>query len=214
MPDSDDSQGGYTLLVDEPVLVEDLPGETRFQGPELLTSHGVHSGMSVTIRGEDGRPWGVLGVHDRRPRRFIEDDVRCLEAVAHILGVAIVGERAQRVLREERSRLRRTVEEAPIPIMVRTEDGRILQVNRAWQRARRAPQPPRGLRHHGRASKGHRSRRRELSRGHGDITIGAGGTFLGLPPGTFLGLPPGTGITRDRDIDVRQTALSDVFCGG
>src|ERR1700730_4644371 len=57
-----ESQAGFTLLSDEPVVVEDLRTETRFSGPALLREHGVVSGMSVVIRGRE-RPYGVLGAH-------------------------------------------------------------------------------------------------------------------------------------------------------
>ncbi|MCK5091730.1 MAG: GAF domain-containing protein, partial [Gammaproteobacteria bacterium] len=42
-----DSQAGYTLACQDPVIVEDLRQETRFTGPQLLHDHGVVSGMSV-----------------------------------------------------------------------------------------------------------------------------------------------------------------------
>src|SRR3954452_24429050 len=46
-----DSQAGYTLLLDEPVIVKDLRAERRFDGSSLLHEHGVVSGMSTLIRG-------------------------------------------------------------------------------------------------------------------------------------------------------------------
>ncbi|MCA1738349.1 MAG: PAS domain S-box protein [Actinobacteria bacterium] len=49
-----DSQAGYTLFTDEPVVVEDLNTESRFSGPPLLREHGVVSGMSTIIRGKGG----------------------------------------------------------------------------------------------------------------------------------------------------------------
>ena len=36
-----DSQAGYTLMVDAPVVVEDLSTDDRFRGPQLLEDHGV-----------------------------------------------------------------------------------------------------------------------------------------------------------------------------
>jgi len=46
-----ESQAGYTLLSNEPVIVEDLITETRFSGPPLLHDHGVVSGISTIIYG-------------------------------------------------------------------------------------------------------------------------------------------------------------------
>ncbi|WP_224268046.1 PAS domain S-box protein [Haloprofundus salinisoli] len=90
----DNSQAGYTLLSDEPVIVEDLDIETRFSGPELLTSHDVTSGIS-TIIGSVDEPWGILGTHDTRQREFTEEDVNFVQSVANILADAIERHRYQ-----------------------------------------------------------------------------------------------------------------------
>jgi len=44
-----DSQAGYTLISDEPIIVDDLSTESRFSGPDLLVDHDVVSGISVII---------------------------------------------------------------------------------------------------------------------------------------------------------------------
>jgi PAS domain S-box-containing protein/putative nucleotidyltransferase with HDIG domain len=88
VPLGSDSQAGYTLQRGGPVVVDDLPHETRFQGPALLRQHGVRSGMSVVIPGRKGA-LGVLGAHTRERRSFTEDDVHFLQAVAALLGAAV-----------------------------------------------------------------------------------------------------------------------------
>ena len=72
-----DSQAGYTLLSDQPVIVEDLRTEQRFSGPPLLHEHGVVSGMSVVIPTSEG-PYGVLGAHTTQRRSFTKDEVNFL----------------------------------------------------------------------------------------------------------------------------------------
>jgi PAS domain S-box-containing protein len=89
-----DAQAGYTLLSDEPVVVEDLRSEPRFRGHPLLHEHGVVSGMTVIIR-PGGRPFGVLGAHTRERRTFTADDVNFLKAVANVLAAAIDRERGE-----------------------------------------------------------------------------------------------------------------------
>ncbi|MBI3408624.1 MAG: PAS domain S-box protein [Planctomycetes bacterium] len=79
-----DSQAGFTLLTDQPVIVADLSTESRFTGPALLRDHGVVCGMSVVISGSV-RPFGVLGAHTRRRRDYSKDDVFFLQSVANIL---------------------------------------------------------------------------------------------------------------------------------
>ncbi|MEX2671192.1 MAG: response regulator, partial [Phycisphaeraceae bacterium] len=98
-----DSQAGYTLLTDQPVIVKHLPSETRFVGMPLLHDHGVVSGMSVIIPGIGGRPWGVFGVHTPEQRDFTHDDINFLQSVAHLLAAAIqrkTGERDLQALNE------------------------------------------------------------------------------------------------------------------
>ena len=104
VPTNRGSQGGFTLLSDAPVLVEDLSTDNRFTGPPLLTDHGVVSGMSVVVRCAGG-PWGVLGTHTRKRRSFSRNDVHFFETVAGILGGAIERQAAEEALRESEERL-------------------------------------------------------------------------------------------------------------
>src|SRR4051794_31484519 len=60
-----DSQAGYTLLRDEPVLVEDLRAEARFRGMPFLHEHGGVSGRRVIFGGR-GEPVGGLGAPPAR----------------------------------------------------------------------------------------------------------------------------------------------------
>ena len=92
------SQAGYTLASNAPVIVEDLTRETRFSGPLLLRDHGVVSGMSVMIPGS-GRPFGVLGAHSSKRRKFQTEDIHFLESVAHILAAAIERRKSEGAIR-------------------------------------------------------------------------------------------------------------------
>jgi PAS domain S-box-containing protein len=94
-----DSQAAYTLTNDHPIVVEDLETETRFSGPELLTDHGVRSGIS-TIVGSFDAPWGILGTHDTAPREFSDQDVSFVKSVANVLAEAIERHQYQAELRQ------------------------------------------------------------------------------------------------------------------
>ncbi|MGP0593659.1 chemotaxis protein CheB [Nitrospira sp. T9] len=83
------SQAGYTLISQKPVIVQDLSRESRFSGPSLLIDHQVTSGMSCIIRDQDGNPHGVLGVHTSSSREFEEKEVEFLQTMANILASAI-----------------------------------------------------------------------------------------------------------------------------
>ncbi|HEX8918025.1 MAG TPA: PAS domain S-box protein [Chloroflexota bacterium] len=94
-----ESQAGYALATQEPVIVDDIELETRFTVPAILHEHKVRSGMSVIVHGRD-RPFGVLSVFSGRQRSFSPDDVHFLQSVANIMATAIERKR----LEEERAR--------------------------------------------------------------------------------------------------------------
>ncbi len=89
---NENSQAGYTLISETPVIVEDLVAETRFSGPELLCSHDITSGISVCIGSSDD-PWGILGAHDHHRRVFGQDDANFVQSMANILASAIENHR-------------------------------------------------------------------------------------------------------------------------
>jgi signal transduction histidine kinase/response regulator RpfG family c-di-GMP phosphodiesterase len=82
------SLSGFTLISNEPVVVEDLRAESRFGISAPLRDHGIISGMSVVVYGRD-RPFGTLGVFGARPRTFTQDDAHFLQALANVLAAAI-----------------------------------------------------------------------------------------------------------------------------
>jgi PAS domain S-box-containing protein len=92
-----ESQAGFTLLSNEPVIVEDLHTETRFSGPPLLRDHEVVSGISTILRGKE-KPYGVLGAHTTKKRTFTREDVNFLRAIANVLAAAIERKRAEEAL--------------------------------------------------------------------------------------------------------------------
>ena len=117
------SQAGYTLHVNEPVIVEDFSTETRFrppplvQDPPLVQERGAVSGMTVVIGGRE-EPFGVLGAHSKSHRTFSEDDANFLQAVANVLATAIESEEAEERVEEgreaERSRIARDLHDEPL----------------------------------------------------------------------------------------------------
>jgi diguanylate cyclase (GGDEF)-like protein len=80
------------------VVIDDFNTETRFKVPAFLREHGINSGISIIIQGQE-HPYGVLGAHTIKPRSFTKDEVYFLLAVANILGTAIERARMQAALR-------------------------------------------------------------------------------------------------------------------
>jgi PAS domain S-box-containing protein len=102
VPAGRDSQAGYTLLVDGPVVCDDVHAETRFTPSALFrTLYGEASAVSVVIAGHDG-PFGVLTAHAMRRRRFAADDANFLQAIAHTVAAGLAREASFR--REQAAR--------------------------------------------------------------------------------------------------------------
>ncbi|MFB6130980.1 MAG: PAS domain S-box protein [Salinigranum sp.] len=101
---NEDSQAGYTLDAEEPVIVDDLDAETRFSGPDLLTNHDVVSGISVVIGSADD-PWGILGTHHTARREFTWQDAHFVQTVANVLASAIDRTEHERELRQRGEQL-------------------------------------------------------------------------------------------------------------
>lgn len=98
VPNTLATQAGWTIHTSAPLVIEDLPSETRFGDTTVLLDHGVVSGMMVPIDGRE-RAFGVIGCHTGWARGFDPDDVNFLTAVGNVLSTAI-----QRRRDEESSR--------------------------------------------------------------------------------------------------------------
>jgi PAS domain S-box-containing protein len=121
VPVGPETWAGFTLRSSGPVIVSDLQHETRFTAAPLLHEHGVVSGLSVVVPGLE-RPFGVIGVHSREHRRFTEDDVNFVQAIANVVGAA--AERRAGELRLERYRL--VVENTRDLVALLDERGRLV----------------------------------------------------------------------------------------
>lgn len=94
------SQPGYTLLLKEPVIVEDLRVETRFSvsGSAFFSNHHIVSGVTVLISGKE-KPFGVLGIHSQDERSFSPDEINFLQAVANIIASGVERQQAEAELK-------------------------------------------------------------------------------------------------------------------
>ncbi len=128
-----DTQAGHSLLTRRPVIVEDLREEERFHGPSLLVEHGIISGISVVIEGHE-RPFGVVGVHTTRKRRFAIDDVHFVQAVVNVLASAIERSRVEDELRSSGDQLRTILEGIADGITVQDRSGKLIFANDAAAR--------------------------------------------------------------------------------
>ncbi|MEG4573148.1 EAL domain-containing protein [Microcoleus sp. N3A4] len=143
------SQAGYTLLVGQATIVEDLRVETRFSELPLLHNHRAISGVTVIVPGNQGlesflgqaepenttssQAWGVLGVHTNQARVFSQDDVYFVEAIANVLAAAIERIRSQ----ERLQMMERAIESSSNGIVITDAtlaDNPIIYVNPSFER--------------------------------------------------------------------------------
>jgi PAS domain S-box-containing protein len=125
------SQAGYVLLAGEPVIVEDLDAETRFQPAALLTDHGVRSGVSVAI-GPREHPFGVIGAHTTTKRKFTSDDISFLAAVSNVIGTARQREQAEDAVHRQAEQHEAILATTSDGFLVYDQAARILDVNDAY----------------------------------------------------------------------------------
>lgn len=83
------SSESFALEAAEPVAVQDIAKEDRFDVPRFMKEHGVVALVNVPIFLPGRRPYGLLQVDDREPREFREEDTEFLRTYATILGPVI-----------------------------------------------------------------------------------------------------------------------------
>ena len=135
-----ETQAGFTLLTNEPVIVENFNREKRFNIPKLLSDHNVISGMSVII-GTVEEPYGILGAHTSSHRKFSKDDVNFFQSVANFLAEAIKSEQAEKKLRESEKKYRLLVDNTDTGFVVVDDKGIVVEANDPYLRLIGAEQP-------------------------------------------------------------------------
>ncbi len=78
----------HVLRTQTPVIVENLATDERFPDASLLREHGIVSSLNVPLYGHQ-RPFGVVGAHTTRRKRFTDEDVHFVQSVANVLSAAI-----------------------------------------------------------------------------------------------------------------------------
>jgi diguanylate cyclase (GGDEF)-like protein/PAS domain S-box-containing protein len=95
---SDSPISEQILRTGEPVIIEDLTADGRFAASPTWLALGVVSSVGVAIECHD-RPFGILAVYTREPRRFSEDEVGFLTGVAALITVAVERHRGEQATR-------------------------------------------------------------------------------------------------------------------
>jgi diguanylate cyclase (GGDEF)-like protein len=88
VPAGPDTQAGYALVHEVPVVTDDIATEERFTFAAALRETGARAGIAVAVAAREGH-WGVLGAHARAPRRFTADEADFLRSVANVISSAV-----------------------------------------------------------------------------------------------------------------------------
>ncbi len=88
VPSGPETQIGFTLSEQLPVVTTDIGAEERFAFPAALADAGGRSGVTVAVAAR-GEVWGVLGAHSRVPRQYAPDEADFLGAVANVISSAV-----------------------------------------------------------------------------------------------------------------------------
>lgn len=127
------SQGGYTLLRNEAVLVDDLSTEKRFTVSQLLRDHKAASSISVVVPGKD-QPFGTTGAATATKRTFAREDADFIQAVANILGQAVERRRAEEKLGQSEEYYRLLIQNSSDLILFLTTDGTVRFISDSCER--------------------------------------------------------------------------------
>ncbi|MFQ3670439.1 MAG: histidine kinase dimerization/phospho-acceptor domain-containing protein, partial [Verrucomicrobiia bacterium] len=99
--DRETSFCGYTILGDEPLLIEDAATDPRTADNPLVTgSPGIRAYAGIPLRGPDGSRLGSFCVVDYRPRQFSRSAVEMLRTLAAIASDELAGVRVNRLVAE------------------------------------------------------------------------------------------------------------------
>ncbi|MFL5329371.1 MAG: ATP-binding protein [Gemmataceae bacterium] len=94
------------LTSDIDVAVGDVLTEEDFAADNLLRAHGIASGLAVRIADQHRRLLGLIGIYTREPHSFTDDEVKYVQALSDVLGVAAERKRLERELELRISQLR------------------------------------------------------------------------------------------------------------
>lgn len=109
IPLTDIPQARLALGTNPSVLVRNIGIDRRFKPSLFLLKLGIKSGISAIINGKTA-PFGELGVHSTRLRRFGRDDAVFMHSIANCLAEALMARRAEAELQASLHTLRRTAE--------------------------------------------------------------------------------------------------------
>ena len=121
----------FTIRARRPVVIADLREEPRFNDT-FLAQRNARSGICCPVRYAN-RQYGAIGVFGVTPREFSCDNVLFMNSAALLLGPAIAHQRAEKALTDQSKFLASTMDSLESVVLLLSNDGQILRINRACQ---------------------------------------------------------------------------------
>jgi signal transduction histidine kinase len=88
VPNRPDTPPGFVIAEGRAVLVTDYAAEKRFVVPPSYLDAGLVSALAVPLT-DRGQNVGALTVRSRRAQRFGDDELHCLQSLAHLLATSL-----------------------------------------------------------------------------------------------------------------------------
>jgi len=121
---------GTAAYLNQTTIVEDVATDPRFASTrDLVMSYGLRAWCSVPICNSHGNVLGTFAMHHRRPARRKGEDLKLVEAGAHLAGNAIERLRADENLTRERRMLRTLIDNVPDFMYVKDAQSRFVVAN-------------------------------------------------------------------------------------
>jgi signal transduction histidine kinase/DNA-binding response OmpR family regulator len=89
----------------EDAVSENLSEGSDTPGAEFARQAGAMSGMSVAIKGQTNKTFGVLEAYSRERRAFVDDELRFLQGLANIIGATMEWKRHEAEIQRNQSQV-------------------------------------------------------------------------------------------------------------
>lgn len=110
---------GTAVYRGEMVIVEDIEKDPLWgKYRDLALAHGLRSCWAVPIYDKSGVPLGTFALYSRQKRRPSKQDIRLVEAAAHLAGIAIEQKQAEEALKTSQAQLSQAEKMSTVGTMV------------------------------------------------------------------------------------------------
>ncbi|MEC4991702.1 MAG: PAS domain S-box protein, partial [Oscillatoria sp. PMC 1068.18] len=127
------SSWGTAIYRDEPAIVTDLANDPLWKDyRDEALKLGIRACWLLPMKNRKSEVVGTFVMYYAIAHSPSENDQKLIESFTKLAAVAIESKQNQQALTASENKFRRAIIDAPFAIMIHAEDGKILQINRAW----------------------------------------------------------------------------------